>query len=315
MTEPMFAQNLPGLGRHYVHPATGEVWPSVTNVISLGVAKPALQGWAAKQASLAAFDSLPAMVAALSTPACGAKKVAERCGVCRECVRAEIQARHRIVSEEAADRGSDTHQIARREALGLPVEDYDPKLHNLVGLVKKFWSDFGIDLGRDVVLSEATVYNRTAGYAGTLDLVARIGEGFVIRRFMGYEPVGGKRRAVFEDVPMAPGLWLIDYKTSQSNQAVYAESGLQLAGLANAEMVLFDTGAEAKFELPEPLAGWAICKLVDMPVDAPFYKLVDMPMGGSKEDAFTAFQHVLGTANWLIGQHGVKESIITKGNL
>lgn len=47
MTTPALAKDVRGKGRHYVHPATGDLVPSVTNILSV-INKPALPRWAAK---------------------------------------------------------------------------------------------------------------------------------------------------------------------------------------------------------------------------------------------------------------------------
>jgi len=61
MTTPTLAQNVRGKGRHYQHPTTGELLPSVTNVIGV-LNKPALPRWAAKmvaEQAVAMRHSLP----------------------------------------------------------------------------------------------------------------------------------------------------------------------------------------------------------------------------------------------------------------
>lgn len=63
MTTPAQAQNVKGKGRHYPNPATGDLVPSVTNVLSM-LNKPALVGWAAREVATLAADlrgSLAAM--------------------------------------------------------------------------------------------------------------------------------------------------------------------------------------------------------------------------------------------------------------
>lgn len=47
MTTPILSRDIRGKGRHYEHPITGELLPSVTNILS-ALNKPALPRWAAK---------------------------------------------------------------------------------------------------------------------------------------------------------------------------------------------------------------------------------------------------------------------------
>ena len=63
MTTPALAENVKGKGRHYRHPVTGDLVPSVTNVLGI-LAKPALPRWAAKEVAEKAWQlrrSLDAM--------------------------------------------------------------------------------------------------------------------------------------------------------------------------------------------------------------------------------------------------------------
>lgn len=48
MTSPALAKDVRGKGRHYQHPLTGELVPSVTNILGAAVNKPALPRWSAK---------------------------------------------------------------------------------------------------------------------------------------------------------------------------------------------------------------------------------------------------------------------------
>lgn len=62
VTTPVLAENVKGKGRHYRHPVTGDLLPSVTNVIGSVLAKPALPRWAAKvvaEQAVAMRESLP----------------------------------------------------------------------------------------------------------------------------------------------------------------------------------------------------------------------------------------------------------------
>lgn len=55
MSTPALAQNVRGKGRHYEHPETGELVPSVTNIVGI-LDKPALPRWAAKLVAERAWD-------------------------------------------------------------------------------------------------------------------------------------------------------------------------------------------------------------------------------------------------------------------
>jgi hypothetical protein len=55
MTTPALAETVKGKGRHYRHPVTGDLVPSVTNILSV-INKPALMGWAARQVAVMAAD-------------------------------------------------------------------------------------------------------------------------------------------------------------------------------------------------------------------------------------------------------------------
>lgn len=64
MTTPALAENVRGKGRHYTHPQTKELIPSVTNVIGSILDKPALPRWAAIEVAKAAYrmrHALPEM--------------------------------------------------------------------------------------------------------------------------------------------------------------------------------------------------------------------------------------------------------------
>jgi hypothetical protein len=63
MTTPLLAENVKGKGRHYPHPVTGELLPSITNVLSV-INKPALPRWSALEVAKKAWElrlSLPNM--------------------------------------------------------------------------------------------------------------------------------------------------------------------------------------------------------------------------------------------------------------
>lgn len=297
MTEPKYAANVPGKGRWYTHPTTGETWPSVTNVLDFSVSKPNLVPWAAKLTATKAWDELPRMVALSrkTDTGCEKKRVADRCGNCRFCLNAEIKSYHREIKEIAADLGDRVHWQAQSRVLGRPVEA-DPGAKPFVAQLLRFWLDFGVDPTEDYEMVESTVVNRRVGYAGTLDAIIHL-------------TIGGKRVRV-----------LMDYKTSrcapgtpnctcgqgpktpctQVRKAteVYPENGLQVAALAKAETVLLDDGTE----LPMP----KVDRLAVLSLRPDSYALMPMPFTGTVNDAFTAFVGALHNATYLHSTYGVK---------
>jgi hypothetical protein len=279
MTDPRHAYNRPGEGRWYRHPITGEEWPSVTNVLDVCVAKPALVPWAAKITAEKAWLELPRMVALSRAPStkCADKRVADRCGECRFCLTAELKAEVKIAKDMAADLGSRIHAHLDARAKGAPSPD-DPEVVPFVEQALRFFADFGIDLDKHVEAAEATVVNRTVGYAGTGDLWAKV-------------KVGGRWK-----------LLLIDYKSSSTRavDSVFTENGMQLAALARGEVLLLDNGDEV--EPPGPIHGTAVLNL-----RKGGYALIPMPPNrGDLDAAFDAFCGALKEAVYIHSQHGSK---------
>jgi hypothetical protein len=270
MTDPKYAYQNPGRGRWYKHPATGESWPSITNVLDTAIAKVALVPWAAKVTAEKAWQMLPQMVATSRKP------------VEREALHKIIKGEIRIVKDMAADLGSRIHAQVEADVLGRPAPD-DEEVKPFVAQAFEFFHDFGVNLDKDVEATEATVINRTAGYAGTGDLWLWL-------------RVDGKRR-----------LLVIDYKTSSTRAAdsVFPEMGLQVAAIARAEKVLLDNGEEV--DPPEPIHGTAILNL-----RADRYALMPMPLVGTIDDAYIAFCGALATAKHIHACYGVKPVPVPK---
>lgn len=280
MTNPKHAINVPGRGRYYVHPVSGERWPSVTNVLDTAVAKPALQGWAAKWTALEAWQLLPRMVASSRRRSCEAKRADQRCGNCRECLSMEMKAKHRVVRDMARDLGDRVHARAEAHVLGKPSPD-DPEVEPFALQVVRFFNDYGVDFEWDVEAAEATILNREAGYAGTGDLWTWL-------------TVDGRRQ-----------LWVIDYKTSSTRavDSVYEENGMQVAAIAKAEVVLLDNGDE--MPPPSPIEKIGILNLRDND-----YRLIEMPLAGTIDDAYTGFLGCLAGARYVHSCYGATPKIV-----
>lgn len=272
MTDPKYAKAVPGKGRWYIHPTTGEQWPSVTNVIDKAVNKPVLVPWAAKITASKAWDLLPQMVASFRIPDCEAKRAADRCGKCQTCITTEMKAEVRAVKDTAADLGSRIHAHAEAHTIGQPLGD-DPEVEPFVAQLLACWAEHGIDPEHDIEAAEMTVINRTDGYAGTGDLLV-------------WMTLDGER-----------GLYLWDYKSSATKpaDAIYPEQGMQLAAITRGETILLDDGTEVP--MPGPIAGAFICNL-----RADDHALIPMPTAGSLDDAYQAFKGSLAVAGYLFAE-------------
>lgn len=204
MSQPALAQTMPDGSRKYLHPLTGEIVPSVTTVLKI-LNKPALDGWAARVSAEYAFKNRDQLVLFDE----------------REFI-ASVKNAHRTEARNAADLGTQIHEICERWAKGNPGEipkQADPYINQFIG--------FLTDVKPEFVLTECTLWNRTAGYAGTADAVILVGK----------------------------ECWLIDYKTGKG---IYPEHGLQLAALAFSEFQVDADGTE--YEMP-PIAKQAVIHL------------------------------------------------------
>ncbi|WP_309079948.1 cytochrome [Zhihengliuella sp.] len=166
MTTPALAQQT-DLGRMYARTVGGPLEvPSITTVI--GQASTDLTGWAGHMAASAAVRD-PRLASAVGSPG-------QLTAIARDASRAA--ATHR---DGAAARGDRVHQYCEQLALRqlgrehrLDAARADLETHgegSFAQRVDEWWSLYGVE----PIAAEITVWNHTVGYAGTLDLVARIG--------------------------------------------------------------------------------------------------------------------------------------------
>jgi hypothetical protein len=120
-------------------------------------------------------------------------------------------------SERKKDLGSDIHRHVEAHILGHPVPETPPdvapyihQLHRVEDAFRPHW-----------LMSEATVYSDSESYAGTLDVLARVGQRDLI---------------AIGDV--------------KSGKAIYSEIALQLAAYARADYVGLPDGTDV--EMPRP---------------------------------------------------------------
>lgn len=206
MTRPRLATDGPG-GRFYAW--RSERYWSVTKIIGGGVPKPALLPWGIKSVAEGAVSQRNVLVAMLEnceTPAACAG--GDYCARCTETIR-WLKGLPYAARDRAADLGTSLHEACEAYALGKPFPKWAP-------LVKPRMRQFERFLARyepKFLLTEASVFNRTERYAGTLDAIVEI---------------GGRTL-------------LLDMK---SGKAVYPETALQLAAYRHAEFIGMPDGSE-----------------------------------------------------------------------
>lgn len=207
-------------GRTYQLPSTGELFVSVTTAIG-SLNKPALVAWAARSVAEGAVANISELQRRLEEEG-------------PDATIRWLKGLPYSMRDTAADLGSAVHGAVEQLILGKPMKAW-PKLAQ--GHQRQF-TRF-LDAYRPTFeLAEETVWNRTAGYAGTLDFIASI---------------GGRRL-------------LIDVKTSPKGP--WPEVALQLAAYQRAEFIALPDGKER----PLPVCdGAAVLKL-----NADGYLLVDV---------------------------------------
>lgn len=199
MTTPRNATSSRGGKRLYSW--RDEAYWSVTTIIGGGVPKPALLPWGIKMVAEGAVefaDQLPAMIAA------------DRDGAIRF-----LKGLPYATRDKAADLGTLVHEAAEAHALGKPMPPVPDEVRPYLTAFERFLADFQ----PEILATEASVYNRTEHYAGTLDMIARL------------------------TLPLAedPAVFILDAK---SGKGVYPEVGLQLAAYRNAEFIGLPDGSE-----------------------------------------------------------------------
>ena len=146
----------------------GRRWPSVTTVLDI-IAKPALGPWYAKE-ERRYFEA--AMLEVLSKP--GARDPEYVLTAVAEAVTG-VKAADRA-KQQAATIGTAVHagiEWALRTQLG---EDtgHEPRLPDAAAWAVESWKDWAKSVALEPLAIERTVYCEVCGYAGTLDLYARV---------------------------------------------------------------------------------------------------------------------------------------------
>lgn len=270
MTSPRQAEAT-AQGRYYTRPGDdAATLISVTNVLSVGCAKPALVPWAAKIAAEYAIENQGALMVKSRTDRDGAIK--------------DIKAQVTVARDKAADLGSRIHALADAHVTGqqLPPQDGDDEARKYLAQYLRFLEDFGVDPEKHIEAAELTVAHPSQGWAGTLDLLARLPlDGYITGQAV--KPAPDHQR----------GLWLIDLKTSATRPAtsVYGEHALQLTALRTAEEAWLPDGSI--IPMPRGITGVAVLNL-----RARTYELIPLPSGDPERQAW---QGCLALAKWMHG--------------
>lgn len=180
-------------GRGHSYLLDGMPVDGVTTIIDDGIPKKALIDWAARTTAGYAIDHWEELAAV---------GISER-------LRTLEKARWET-TKAAAAKGTTVHGFALRLAAGEEVEVPD----EIAGFVDAYLR-FVEEWQPEELLVEVPVFNRTLRYAGTLDLIATLADGWT---------------------------WLLDWKTG--GKGIYTESAVQLAAYRHAEFYLDDAGAE-----------------------------------------------------------------------
>lgn len=203
MTQPTNSQQTDA-GRLYTWPPTGETFTSVTTILNV-LNKPFLGKWKAKQAAEYAighwFDAEFIE-----------RVVTDPTGVIDEIAKASDR-----TADGASDIGNDVHAWVECYIKGETWDGPEPP-H------AAFFKAWEAVYKPKYVMCESTVYNRSEGYAGTMDIMAVVEEQNTI----------------------------IDVKTGK---AIYPEVALQLCAYKNGEFVGVDN---KEFAVPMVTAGAAL---------------------------------------------------------
>lgn len=199
MSQPKAARTT---SRGRVYQWRGESYWSVTTIIKGGLPAPALMAWGIKSVAEYAVEN------------------ANRLGRMVQAAEGDPEALDGVVAwlkgspyrerDRAADLGTTLHELAEAHALGKPLPEAPLPAQPQLAQFHRFLDDWDPEFE----MAEASVYNRTEQYAGTLDAIV----------------------ARFRKAP-ALGRVLLDYK---GGKGVYPEAGLQLSAYRHAEFVGLD---------------------------------------------------------------------------
>jgi hypothetical protein len=183
-----------GDSRFYVDPDSGEKAPGVTSILNM-LPKGFLSFWYAKVVAEAAVENIGPLVGLAMNDKAGAVDY--------------LKNAPRRFTKQAADIGSDAHDVFERLARGENVTRIHPDIRPFADHFREFLET----VQPEFLFLEDAVWSDTHNYAGSFDAIARIGGEVVV----------------------------IDWKTTRSG--VHEEVALQLSAYGNADRIVkADTG-------------------------------------------------------------------------
>ena len=153
MTKPALSVAVRGKGRHYRDPDTGELLPSVTNILGI-LDKPALTWWYVKGALSAAWESREAL---------------RHMPDADTAYNAFKSAAHKK-RDKAADLGTDIHNVCEALAGDRKLPSYSATAKPYVDQFLRFVSEHDVEF----LAVERTVIHPDVGYGGTYDALVRM---------------------------------------------------------------------------------------------------------------------------------------------
>lgn len=214
--------------------------------------KDGLRIWAGLLAGQAAFEDLPALIAAATIEDCGRtyRRGCDehgwdvscpdcRCKRCEACLIRWMRDRHMAESKRRSDEGERVHGVVGHWAeTGIwrqPETDIEPYIRTF----RQFVAEYGLKPS-DWELLEARVVNLTHGYAGTLDAAIHFhrGRSKATNDLLDRLTLDGQPR-------VEHALLLVDYKSREKpERQLYMDQPLQLAGYRFAETIVLRNGDE-----------------------------------------------------------------------
>lgn len=245
MTSPRNATTARG-GKRFYSWRNENYW-SVTTIIGGGIPKPALLPWGIKMVAEGAIEAIEngALEGMVRTDRDGAIRFLKGLPYAKR--------------DAAGDLGTLVHAACEAHSLGKPIPPWPLPVIPYMRAFEQFLSDFEPTF----TATEASVYNRTQRYAGTLDAIATL-------------------TLPLQEQPISA---LFDVKTGKG---VYAEVGLQLAAYRYAEFIGLPDGSKA----PMPEVDGALC----LHLTPEGYRLIEVR---ADDEVFQAFLYAREVFRWL----------------